>query len=105
MHRTRGLTVAAVVALTAAFAPAAPADPPDTVPGGPCIEQEQNVSLSSLPSYGEVVRQLRSIEASSQGAVEIASAGMSGEGRQLYYATVGDGPDVFWLQARIHGNE
>jgi Zinc carboxypeptidase len=27
------------------------------------------------------------------------------EGRQLLYATVGHGPDVFWLQARIHGNE
>ena len=49
--------------------------------------------------------QLRSIEATSKGAVEVASAGLSGEGRQLLYATVGDGPDVFWLQSRIHGNE
>jgi hypothetical protein len=81
------------------------ADPPAHVPGGPCIEDSQNVSLSSLPSYEEVVRQLGSIEASSHGAVEVASAGLSGEGRQLLYATVGDGPDVFWLQARIHGNE
>jgi hypothetical protein len=52
-----------------------------------------------------VTRALRSIEASSGGRVEVASAGMSGEGRELWYATVGDGPDVFWLQARIHGNE
>lgn len=83
----------------------ATADPPSHVPGGPCIEGEQQVSLSSLPSYEQVVRQLRLIEASSQGAVEIASAGLSGEGRELWYATVGHGPDVFWLQARIHGNE
>ena len=48
---------------------------------------------------------LRSIEASSGGRVEVASAGQSGEGRELWYATVGDGPDAFWLQARIHGNE
>jgi Zinc carboxypeptidase len=39
------------------------------------------------------------------GAVEVRSAGRSGEGRELLYATVGHGPDVFWLQARIHGNE
>jgi Zinc carboxypeptidase len=63
------------------------------------------VQLSSLPSYEEVVRQLSSIASSSQGEVEIASAGLSGEGRELLYATVGHGPDVFWLQARIHGNE
>jgi Zinc carboxypeptidase len=37
--------------------------------------------------------------------VEVRSAGRSGEGRELLYATVGHGPDVFWLQARIHGNE
>jgi Zinc carboxypeptidase len=105
MRPTRWLTAALGVGLAVAFAGPAVADPPDTVPGGPCLEGNQNVSLSSVPSYEEVVRQLRSIEASTHGAVEVASAGLSGEGRQLYYATVGDGPDVFWLQARIHGNE
>ena len=83
----------------------ATADPPSNVPGGPCLENEQQVELSSVPSYAEFVRALQSIEASSQGAVEVASAGLSGEGRELLYATVGSGPDVFWLQARIHGNE
>jgi Zinc carboxypeptidase len=104
----RGRGLAAVVAglgLAVALAGPAPADPPAHVPGGPCLEPGQEVRLSSLPSYEQVVRQLRSIESSSQGAVEVASAGQSGEGRQLYYATVGDGPDVFWLQSRIHGNE
>jgi hypothetical protein len=104
----RGRGLAAVVmglGLAVALAGPAPADPPAHEPGGPCLEPGQEVSLSSLPSYEQVVRQLRSIESSSQGAVEVASAGQSGEGRQLYYATVGDGPDVFWLQSRIHGNE
>jgi zinc carboxypeptidase len=105
VHRTKWLTAALAVGLAAAFTGSASADPPAHVPGGPCIEENQNVSLSSLPSYEEVGRQLRSIEASSQGTVEVSSAGLSGEGRQLYYATVGTGPDVFWLQARIHGNE
>jgi hypothetical protein len=105
MHRRSSLAAALAVALAAGFAGQAAADPPDHVPGGPCIEESQNVSLSSLPSYEEVGRQLRSIEASSHGTVEVASAGLSGEGRPLLYATVGNGPDVFWLQARIHGNE
>jgi Zinc carboxypeptidase len=105
MQRMRWLTAALAVGLAAAFTGQAAADPPDHVPGGPCIEESQNVSLSSLPSYEQVGKQLRSIEASSHGAVEVHSAGLSGEGRQLYYATVGTGPDVFWLQARIHGNE
>jgi Zinc carboxypeptidase len=99
------LPVLGVAVAVALLAGPATADPPSGVPGGPCIEGEQTVQLSSLPSYEEVVRQLSSIESSSQGAVEIASAGQSGEGRELLYATVGDGPDVFWLQARIHGNE
>ena len=90
MQGMKSLSAALVVGFVVAFAGAAAADPPATVPGGPCIEDRQNVSLSSLPSYEEVVRQLRSIEASTHGTVEVASAGLSGEGRQLYYATVGD---------------
>jgi hypothetical protein len=106
MQLRRWLTAAALTAgLVAGLGGSAAADPPATTPGGPCLEPDQQVRLSSVPSYEEVVRQLGSIESSSQGAVEVASAGMSGEGRQLLYATVGDGPDVFWLQARIHGNE
>jgi Zinc carboxypeptidase len=105
MRRKGWLAAALGVGLAGVLAGSAPADPPDHVPGGPCIEDSQNVSLSSLPSYEEVVKRLGSIEASSHGAVEVASAGRSGEGRELLYATVGDGPDVFWLQARIHGNE
>ena len=75
------------------------------VPGGPCLQPDQNVSLSSLPSYDEVVATLGRIERSSGGLITVASAGQSGEGRELLYATVGNGPTVFWLQARIHGNE
>jgi Zinc carboxypeptidase len=93
------------LALAIGLASPALADPPAHVPGGPCIEDEQQVQLSSVPSYQEVVGQLGSIEQSSQGAVQVRSAGQSGEGRDLLYATVGHGPGVFWLQARIHGNE
>jgi hypothetical protein len=96
-----GLALALAVGLVS---PAA-ADPPAHVPGGPCLEDSQRVRLNSLPGYAEVVQRLASIEHASGGAVRVGSAGRSGEGRELLYATVGQGPDVFWLQARIHGNE
>ena len=82
----------------------ATADPPHN-PGGPCIQPDQNVSLSSVAGYADVVQVLDRIERTSNGLVSVASAGTSGEGRDLLYATVGDGPTTFWLQARIHGNE
>jgi hypothetical protein len=73
------LTAAALTAgLVSGLGGSAAVDPPATGPGGPCIEPDQQVRVSSVPSYGEVVRQLRSIESSSQGAVDVASAGQSG---------------------------
>jgi hypothetical protein len=80
------------------------ADPPHN-PGGPCIQDDQDVSLSSVAGYADVVRALDRIQRTSNGLVDVASAGTSGEGRELLYATVGTGPTVFWLHARIHGNE
>jgi hypothetical protein len=74
-------------------------------PGGPCIEPNQHLSLESIYFYDDVVRELDRIERASQGLVEVASAGQSGEGRELLYATIGTGDTVFWIQGRIHGGE
>ncbi|HEU0286545.1 MAG TPA: M14 family zinc carboxypeptidase, partial [Nocardioidaceae bacterium] len=99
------LTVLAASAMLAAgIGGTATAEPPQN-PGGPCLQDDQNVSLSSVAGYADVVQALDRIERTSQGRVTVASAGQSGEGRQLLYATVGHGPKTFWLQARIHGNE
>ena len=105
MKRWVATTLVLGLALAASVAGPATADPPSGKPGGPCIEGTQQVGLSSIPSYEDVAAALSSIAHSSQGRVEVASAGQSGEGRELLYATVGHGPDVFWLQSRIHGNE
>src|SRR4029453_5323389 len=87
-HLTRLLLpIVGVVAAVAFLATPATADPPSHVPGGPCLEDTQNVQLDSIPTYDEVVRQLESIAASSRGKVELASAGLSGVGRPLVYAT------------------
>ncbi|HZM79008.1 MAG TPA: M14 family zinc carboxypeptidase [Candidatus Limnocylindrales bacterium] len=96
---TAGLLAAVMSGPTAATA-----DPPHQ-PGGPCLQPDQNVSLASVAGYADVVQTLDRIERTSNGLVSVASAGRSGEGRELLYATVGSGPTTFWLQARIHGNE
>jgi hypothetical protein len=96
---TTGLLVAVMSGATAATAD------PAHQPGGPCLQPEQNVSLSSVAGYDDVVHVLDRIDRTSNGRVDVGSAGSSGEGRDLLYATVGSGPTTFWLQARIHGNE
>lgn len=85
--------------------PSAATASPEHVPGGPCIQPEQNISLSSVAGYEDVLQALGRIEHTSNGLVSVRSAGRSGEGRELFYATVGTGPTTFWLQSRIHGNE
>jgi hypothetical protein len=105
MRRTlSALATAGLFATLLAGAPPASASPAH-VPGGPCLQPDQNVSRSSVAGYADVLRVLDRIERTSGGLVQVASAGTSGEGRQLPYATVGTGPTTFWLQARIHGDE
>lgn len=96
--------VGSAALLLSGLAAPASAEPPHN-PGGPCVQDPQHVSRASVAGYDDVVKRLDRIEHSSQGAVTVDSAGRSGEGRELLYATVGSGPDVFWLQARIHGDE
>ncbi|HYJ69665.1 MAG TPA: M14 family zinc carboxypeptidase [Nocardioidaceae bacterium] len=103
MRRTL-TALASATLLATGLASTAAADPPHN-PGGPCIQDQQDVSLESVAGYADVVRELGRIERTSGGLVTVDSAGQSGEGRELLYATVGSGPTTFWLQARIHGNE
>jgi hypothetical protein len=102
-HRVRALIVLSAC-MSLFFVGQSAADPPH-VPGGPCLQENQKVSLSSVANYQDVVRSLAQIERTSGGLVTVDSVGQSGEGRELLYATIGEGEDVFWLQSRIHGNE
>jgi murein tripeptide amidase MpaA len=102
-HRLRALIVLSAC-MSLLFVGQSSADPAH-VPGGPCLQENQKVSLSSVANYQDVVRSLAQIERTSKGMVTVESAGQSGEGRELLYATIGEGEDVFWLQARIHGDE
>ncbi|GAB3755467.1 hypothetical protein GCM10027591_04510 [Zhihengliuella somnathii] len=98
-------TASLVLAAPAAVAPAALADAqfPST---------EGKTSAASLMTYDSMIAELEKIEATSKHGVDVftlAEVGtefaVSEQGRDLYVATVGDGPEDVWLQGRIHGNE
>ena len=75
-------------------------------PGGPCLQDRTRTSASQA-SRATTTSSRRLIGSSGRatGWSPSLPPGTSGEGRELLYATVGDGPTTFWLQARIHGNE
>jgi hypothetical protein len=62
-------------------------------------------STSGWISHAQLGRELRQIEATSAGRVEVEVFGHSREGRELYAARVGTGDKVLMIQSEIHGNE
>jgi hypothetical protein len=75
-------------------------------PGGPSTNG--NTNISSTLSYQEVIKNLEDIERSSKGKVDVFTLdqyGKSEQGRSIYVAKVGTGPQKIWIQAQIHGNE
>ncbi|MFF2275940.1 M14 family zinc carboxypeptidase [Agromyces sp. NPDC058126] len=105
----RSITLAA----TAALALAAP-----LAAGSPALADANfpspngNTNLSSMLDYADLVSELEKLEKTSRfglDAFTLAEAGTavntSETGRDLYVATVGNGPEAVWLQGRIHGNE
>ena len=80
---------------------------PTAQPGRPLHPgRPERQSGRASPGYDDVVQALDRIERTSKGLVEVESAGTSGESvGDLLDATIGTGPKVFWLHARIHGNE
>lgn len=74
-------------------------------PNGPWVTETQNVSLSSFHDYNELVKTLKQIEKSSQGAMELTTIGKSNQGRDIYLAKVGNGPKKVMFITQQHGNE
>lgn len=70
---------------------------------GPCVPN--GVFFPCSPTYAETTDRLNNIVADSNGRVTLASAGLSFQERQLWYAKVGTGPLKYWLIGRLHGNE
>lgn len=62
-------------------------------------------SISGFVSHDELSRELRQIERTSKGNVQVEVAGYTNQGRQIYKARVGTGDKVVLIQSEIHGNE
>lgn len=78
----------------------------DIVPGGPWISDNQNVNLSRLSSYDELVKRLHQIEKSSKGLIELEVIGQTNYYRDVYMAKVGDPSKTpVMIMTQQHGNE
>jgi zinc carboxypeptidase len=78
----------------------------EIVPGGPFLTDNQNVSLSRLSSYDELVKSLHQIEKASKGLVELEVIGQTNFGKDIYLAKVGNPlNDAVMIMTQQHGNE
>ncbi|MGK3710199.1 M14 family zinc carboxypeptidase [Arthrobacter sp. IK3] len=105
--RWRGLAAAAALAVVIPFSGAVPAAADANFPS-----PNGNTNISSILTYNDVVSQLQKLEKTSRFNVDaftLAEYGTqvntSEQGRDLWVATVGTGPEHVWVQGRIHGNE
>jgi hypothetical protein len=105
MKRYRIVVPFLVLVLLAAFALPALAQGPTIQPGGPFVPPGSQANLSAIMAFEEVEKELLKLEARSKGVMQLDIAGYSREGRPLYIAKLGTGPERMWIQGRIHGNE
>jgi hypothetical protein len=82
--RVLGVSAAATVLM----APLAGAEP-DRIPNGPYVTPNQTVRIDSFMTYDELTSRLHRLDQRSD-LLEVESIGVSGEGRDLWLAKVGD---------------
>ncbi len=98
----------AIMALFMLLGMAVPALAQDSAPihpGGPFVPPNATINTSSFMTFDEVEKELLKLEKRSKGAMKLDIAGYTLEGRPLYIAKIGHGPQRMWIQGRIHGNE
>lgn len=74
-------------------------------PGGPWPTETQELNISSLHDYSQLVDALERIERKGSGRVDVESIGESNEGREIFLATVGEGETDVFLFAEQHADE
>ena len=92
-------TVALGAGLPATAAPVDPLAPP------PCTTEVRQLPINEFTSHAELGRELRRLQAVSDGRLTVSEIGRSNRGREIWAATVGTGEKVVLLNAEIHGNE
>ncbi|OLO42423.1 Tat (twin-arginine translocation) pathway signal sequence [Alkalihalophilus pseudofirmus] len=73
---------------------------------------EGNTNISSIVTYEDMIKELTALEKRSKGELEVFTLADLGyeyseseQGRDLYVAKIGNGPEKVWIQSRIHGDE
>jgi len=105
--RTAALAATAILALAGPLTAASPALADPNFPS-----TEGNTNTASIATYDDLIAELERLEHTARFGVDVktlaevgTAVSTSEAGRDLYVATVGDGPEAVWLQGRIHGNE
>lgn len=95
-----------LVAAGLSVAAAIPAGAQTSTPAGPWITPNQTISLEGFLTYEELTKRLLAIEGRGKGLVEIESAGVTGEGRDIWLAKIGNpnNPAVL-IVTQQHGDE
>jgi hypothetical protein len=101
----RQAVVVLATVLGLGIAGTAPASADRTTPGGPWVQDAQQVSLEHLHTYDELSTALQRLEQRSKGAIDVESIGKTHEGRDIWAATVGSGPTKVLYITQQHGNE
>lgn len=79
---------------------------PTSVPAGPWITPNQNVSLEGFETYEQLTAKLQQIEQRSKGLVEIESVAVTNQGRDVWLVKVGDPENTpVLIMTQQHGNE
>lgn len=97
-------TILMVFILIIALAIPTLAEPP-AKPYGPFLTDTQEVKLNSFHDYEELVKTLKSIEKRSKGELRLEVIGQSRQGRDIYLAKAGRGPENVMIITQQHGNE
>ena len=104
--QVRAVVGAAVLIAALAVAPAS-AQQPESTPGGPWVQPNQNVSLSTIRDYDELVATLERLVARSHGAASLTYSPFraKGSGRAIPIVTIGSGDRGIVIVANQHGDE
>ena len=103
--RVRAFAVAtAAIALAAAGTTVSSAADPETTPGGPWPQGEENTN--AIRSYEQLWSTLHSIEGRAKGSFDLSPAPLtSNTGREIPVVTIGDGDTDIMFVANQHGDE
>lgn len=107
IHKTKLLALSAASLLALPLLSTAPAQADANFPS-----TEGKTNTASIETYDGMIDALTKLEDNSRHDVDVFTLEEAGtevnkseQGRDLYVATVGDGPEDVWVQGRIHGNE